>query len=107
MIIHTGGRANGKTVRLIMTAAVTKAPIITTNRSQAKLIEELSIKIGYPVNAYPVKEFGKLQGHNHEHVAIDELDSVLKEIWGVDIVAASVYGITDDMANCIVEEHEE
>ena len=79
-------RGTGKTTKCIKLSARTGYPIVTVSRAMSIFIEDKAKKIGKTiVPPIPIHEWEtRCRGQHYEGVIIDELDSVLSDIFKIN-----------------------
>ena len=100
MIIYANSRKSGKTIKAIKLAASTQSILIEPNQDMAMFAERQAMEMGYPVrvisarNYFNPRSMGRCKG---ERIVIDELDSVLRSIFGCEVIMATTTGYTEDI----------
>ncbi len=101
MQCYVGGRRSGKTRYLINLSHETGIPIVTRSEVMAKYIERQAMEIGKPVPrpiCYKSREM-LIGAPMCKNVLVDEAGTILEEILGVNVVAASIDGEALRLAN--------
>jgi hypothetical protein len=101
MIIYANSRQSGKTTRAIRMASSTGSVLLVPNKAMASYTKRYADELGYPVEIITYKDLQKniryggkfLKGTK---VVIDELDMVLRELFGVDVIMATTTGTNLD-----------
>lgn len=101
MIIFANSRRSGKTSEAIKLAASTHSLLIVPQQMMADCVEMQAREMGYPVEVVSAKyyfdkmKFGGLR--RDDRIVIDELDTVLREIFGCDVIMATTTGFTSNI----------
>lgn len=95
MIIHAGSRYSGKTTKAIIMAASTKSLLLTPNSTMADYIRKTANDMGYHVETVSIQHYLEYKQHYRgRKLVIDELDTVLREAFGGDVIMATTTGAT-------------
>lgn len=110
MLIHAGSRKSGKTEKAIIMANSTKSLLIVQSSVMADYVKKMAQKMGYFVDVISVKEYFNNPGfYKNRTLVIDEIDIVLKEVFGTNVVMATTTGAMIDerlnYAHQIINEH--
>lgn len=98
MIIMSDTRKSGKTTNAIKMACATKSVLIVPSGAVEECVRRQARALGYPVNVCVARNYFKDVLHRGgvrrgERVVIDELDSVLRELFGCEIILATTTGV--------------
>lgn len=110
MIIFANSRRSGKTSEAIKLAASTHSLLIVPQQTMADCVEMQAREMGYPVKVvnaryyFDKRKFGGFK--EGDRIVIDELDMVLKEIFGCDVIMATTTGCNADIDIESIVEHE-
>jgi len=100
MIIYANSRNSGKTSRAIKLAASTRSVLIVPNQDMVEFTERQAREMNYQVQVLIAKRYfdprnmGRFKG---ERIVIDELDSVLRSLFGCEVIMATTTGCTADI----------
>lgn len=109
MIIFANSRVSGKTTEAIKLASSTHSILIVPTEDVAKMVERMAREMNYPVNVASARRYFKsCYGHKtfrgNDRIVIDELDWVLREIFGCEVIMATTTGMTAELT---IEEPKE
>lgn len=100
MIIYANSRKSGKTTEAIKLAASTHSLLIEPNQDMAHFAERQAREMNYPVQVVSARSYfdsrhmGRFKG---ERIVIDELDSVLRSVFGCEVIMATTTGCIADI----------
>lgn len=100
MIIYANSRKSRKTTEAIKLAASTHSVLIVANEDMARFAERQAREMNYPILAMSAKKYfntRKDHGGKWETVVIDELDSVLRSVFGCKVIMATTTGCKVDI----------
>lgn len=97
MIIISKGRANGKTTEAIKLASSTGSLLVVRTDIMKHIVEGMARDMKYPVDVCTAEEyfghnFKQPRGQYRERIVIDDLEAVLREVFGCDIIMATTMG---------------
>ena len=100
MIIYANSRRSRKTTEAIKLAASTSSMLIVPTRNMVHMIEMQARKMNYPVQVMSAEEYfdprNRFRGKG-DQIVIDELDSVLRSIFGCEVIMATTTGCIADI----------
>ncbi len=97
MIIISDSRVSGKTTEAIKLASATRSVLVVPTGDVARMTRRHADEMKFPVEVYPAREyFEKVYRRNPIYgtrpVIIDELDWVLREVFGAKVIMATTTG---------------
>lgn len=101
MIIYANSRQSGKTTRAIKLASSTGSVLLVPNKVMASYTKRYADELGYPVEVITYKDLQKSLRYGGKFlkgtkVVIDELDMVLRDLFGLDVIMATTTGTNLD-----------
>lgn len=103
MIIVADKRNTHKTTKAIELAFATNSLLIVANRDLVSFTERHSIEMKCPVHVVSAESFlknsniGRYQGENIRTVVVDDLDRILRDLFGVEVLMATTNGMVANM----------
>ncbi|WP_291636499.1 hypothetical protein [Clostridium sp.] len=100
MIIYANSRKSGKTTEAIKLAASTHSLLIVPNQDMVHFAERQAREMNYPVHVMSAKNYFNPRNAGRckdERIVIDELDSVLRSLFGCEVIMATTTGCTADI----------
>lgn len=101
MIIYANSRQSGKSTKAIKLAASTQSVLVVPNQDMVYFAERQAREMNYQVQVVSAKSYfnprnmGRFKG---ERIVVDELDSVLKSLFGCEVIMATTTGFIEDIA---------
>lgn len=104
MIIYANSRGSEKTANAIKMAASTNS-VLVVSQERVDVIEKQAIEMGYPIHVISAKQYFNRRNERGcrdcERIVIDDIDTVLRNLFGCEVVMATTIGC---VANIEIKE---
>lgn len=100
MIIYANSRGSEKTANAIKMASSTHSVLVVVNQDAADQIKVLANEMGYPVDVITMSRYfdpRRMGRPVDERIIIDDLDIVLRQLFGCEVIMATTTGCKVDI----------